>query len=70
MLHTCDGVFPQGGDLVPSLPVGVNENWMEMGTFASQMGAYGIWPYGYAFKIACHYGYNLGLDIVVVYSTT
>ena len=51
--------LPQGGDLVLSLPVGVSKIWMEMGTFTPQMGADGVWPYGYAFKIARHYGYNI-----------
>ena len=32
----------QGGDLVPSLPLGVSEIWMEMGTFTSQTGADGV----------------------------
>ena len=54
----------KGGDLVPSLPVGVSEIWMEMGTFTSQMGADGIWPYGYAFKIARNCGYNIYRVIV------
>ena len=49
----------QGGDLVPSLPLGVSEIWMEMGTFTSETGADGVWPYGHAFKIARHYGYNI-----------
>ena len=49
---------PLGGDLVPSLPIGVSEIWMEMGTFTSQMGADGVWPYEYAFEIGGHYEYN------------
>ena len=30
-----------------------------MGTYTSQNGADSVWPYGYAFKIARHYGYNI-----------
>ena len=48
----------QGGNLVPYLPVDVSTIWMEMGTYTSQTGADGVWPYGYAFKIG-HYGYNI-----------
>ena len=36
----------------PSLPIGASKNWMLMGTFTPQMGADGVWTYGYPFKVA------------------
>ena len=45
------GIVSRGGGLVPSLPVGVSEIWMEMGVLHLR--------YGYPFKIARHYGYNI-----------
>ena len=42
--------YSHGCDLVPSLPVGVSEIWMETGTFTSQTGADGIWPSGMLLK--------------------